>query len=91
MTAAPNPPSPSTFVRLLDGLDRAAFGRFVADLWTLRGHEARFDGDVIRVSNGNDSTDRVVPFCHGDRSGPSRSDPPADVAPGPGPSGSSGW
>lgn len=73
------PPERSTLVELFARLDRAAFGRFVADLWRLRGHEARFDGDVVRVSDARGDGDRVVVPFHGDRGTDGR--PLARVAP----------
>lgn len=82
--APPSPHSrePPTLVGRLSRLDRPAFGRFVADLWTLRGHDARFDGRVVRLS-GEPDGDRIVLTCHGRRelSGGSRTGLPPDVDP----------
>lgn len=72
-----------TLVGLLARLDRPAFGRFVADLWTRRGHDARFDGHVVRVAGRRDDGDRVLLTYHGEGGpvGESRDGLPPDVDP----------
>ncbi len=56
-------PAPETFADLLSALDRDAFVSFVADVWRARGWSVTRDGDVLIVSD-DDETRRLLPVVH---------------------------